>query len=264
MDSTAKFEVLAEVLKQNAPMVIAYSGGVDSAFLLAAAQRAIPDGYLAVIADSPSLPRAALRDALALAEGISAKIEVLETQEFENAEYLANPLNRCYFCKAELFQRMEQLAAARGFASLAYGENADDARYDRPGRTAAGQFRVLAPLNLAGLSKEEIRAESRKLGLPTADAPAQPCLSSRIPHGTPVTRESLLLVEKGEELVRSMGFRIFRVRFQAPAGAKVQIAVEEMAGLAGREEELISGLRQAGFQEVEIDSRGYAPPVPVS
>lgn len=264
MDSTPKFAALAEVLKKNTPMVIAYSGGVDSAFLLAAAQRAIPEGYLAVIADSPSLPRAALREALALAEGIGAKVEVLETQEFENSEYVANPVNRCYFCKAELFQRMEQLAATRGFASLAYGENADDARYDRPGRTAAGQFQVLAPLNLAGLSKEEIRAESRKLGLPTADAPAQPCLSSRIPHGTPVTRESLLLVEQGEEIVRSMGFRVFRVRFQAPAGARVQISPDELDGLKGREEDLLARLREVGFQQAEIDSRGYLAPAPVS
>ena len=137
---------------------------------------------------------------------------MVRTDELANADYASNPLNRCYFCKAELFNRLDQMARERGFAAIAYGENADDARQVRPGLRAAQEFAVVAPLKEAGLTKAEIRELSRQLGLPTADAPAQPCLSSRIPHGTPVTPEALGMIEQGEAFVRAMGFRVFRVR----------------------------------------------------
>ena len=156
----------------------------------------------------------------------------MATDELQDERYASNPVNRCYFCKAELFTKLDSLARERGFAAIAYGENADDMRQVRPGRLAAEQFQVIAPLRDAGLTKAEIRELSRELGLPTADAPAQPCLSSRIPHGTPVTVEALAMIERGEALVRSLGFKVFRVRHLAldhETRARVQIAPEEMA-----------------------------------
>jgi uncharacterized protein len=255
-----KLPALDAILRENWPLVIAYSGGVDSAYLLAEAHRVLADRVLGVIADSPSLPRAALAEALALAEQIGASVEVVQTEEFDNPQYTANPPNRCYFCKAELFTKLEELARIRGFRAIAYGENADDMQQLRPGRQAAAEFAVLAPLRDAGLTKSEIRDLSRALNLPTADAPAQPCLSSRIPWGTPVSTEALAMIERGEVHVRSLGFRVFRVRHLAEAEgarAKVQIAPEEMPRLSSLEAKIESGLLAAGYSAVEIDPEGY-------
>ncbi len=255
---------LDSILRAHAPLVVAYSGGVDSAYLLAEAQRVLGEAVLGVIADSPSLPRAALAEALALAAEIGAKVEVVKTEEFDNSEYTANPPNRCYFCKAELFTRLDELAKARGFSAIAYGENADDMQQVRPGRKAAEEFAVIAPLRDAGLTKAEIRERSRGLGLPTADAPAQPCLSSRIPWGTPVTVEALGMIERGEEALRALGFRIFRVRHIVEGGvakARVQIAPDEMAGLAPVRQAVENGLREVGYAAVEIDPAGYRSPI---
>lgn len=251
-----KVDVLKTCLRAHAPLVIAYSGGVDSAYLLAAAHAELGDAMLGVIADSPSLPRQALADGLALAERIGAPVEVIATEEMRDANYVSNPLNRCYFCKAELFKKLDELARGRGFAAIAYGENADDAAQVRPGRQAAAEFAVLAPLKDAGLTKAEIRTLSRELGLPTADAPAQPCLSSRIPHGTAVTTQALGMIERGEALVRSLGFQVFRVRHLEKT-ARVQIAPEEMARLQPVQAALLAGLRAVGYQAVEIDPAGY-------
>jgi uncharacterized protein len=259
-----KLNQLRAQLTAHAPLVVAYSGGVDSAYLLAEAHRTLGTQVLGVIADSPSLPRQALADALAVAEGFGAKVEVVKTGELDNPDYASNPPNRCYFCKAELFTQLDALARERGFRAIAYGENADDMKQERPGRKAATEFAVLAPLRDAGLTKEEIRALSRELGLPTADAPAQPCLSSRIPWGTPVTTAALEMVERGESLVRGLGFRVFRVRHvvrekdsPAMAIARVQIAPDEMAHLPGVEGELTAGLIGVGYTAVEIDPAGY-------
>ncbi len=261
-----KSAALDALLLSHAPLLVAYSGGVDSAFLLAAAHRALrPTGgtVLGVIADSPSLPRQALADALTLAhEVIGAPVEVVRTDEMEDENYVTNPLNRCYFCKSALFTRLDALAQERGFAAIAYGENADDMRQVRPGRQAAAEFAVLAPLRDAGLTKAEIRALSRALGLPTADAPAQPCLSSRIPHGTPVTGEALAMIERAEAFVRSLGFQVFRVRHHADAAAapiaRVQIAPDELAArLPAAAADLEAGILAAGYREVQIDPQGY-------
>jgi uncharacterized protein len=264
----AKAGRLKALLEAHAPLVIAYSGGVDSAYLLAAAHAALGDRALGVIADSASLPREALKEALALAGQIGTPVEVVATGELQDPRYASNPVNRCYFCKAELFTKLDSLARERGYAAIAYGENADDMRQARPGRLAAEQFKVLAPLRDAGLTKAEIRELSRALGLPTADAPAQPCLSSRIPHGTPVTVEALAMIERGEALVRSLGFKVFRVRHLAlerEMRARVQIAPEEMGRLEGGMESsiaetLVAGLRGAGYDGVEIDPAGYRSP----
>ncbi|MEI6714005.1 MAG: ATP-dependent sacrificial sulfur transferase LarE [Verrucomicrobiota bacterium] len=257
-----KQEQLRQILRAHAPVLIAYSGGVDSAYLLAEAFHTLGAlQMLGVIADSASLPRRALSEALALASRLGVPVEVVATSELENPDYNQNPLNRCYFCKAELFGRLERLAGERGFRALAYGENFDDLKQIRPGRLAASEFSVLAPLRDAGLTKAEIRILSREMDLPTADAPSQPCLSSRIPHGTAVTVGALSMVESGEEWVRSLGFSVFRVRHMVQGDqkfvAKVQIAPEEMSGIEAVQSDLVSGLRAVGYAEVEIDPAGY-------
>lgn len=254
-----------EILRESAPLLIAYSGGVDSACLLALAHAELGSAAHGVIADSPSLPRAALGEAIRVAEKIGARVEVVRTSEFDDERYLSNPPNRCYFCKAELFSKMESLARTRGFRHIAYGENADDPADLRPGSRAAAEFQVIAPLKLAGLTKADIREISRRLGLPTHDAPAQPCLSSRIPHGTRVTPEALALVESGEAALRSMGYRIFRVRYlkETPPAARVQIAPEEMPPGEDWKNPLVDLLKKTGFAEVEIDPAGYRAPAAV-
>ncbi|MGH7935947.1 MAG: ATP-dependent sacrificial sulfur transferase LarE, partial [Chthoniobacterales bacterium] len=171
-----KVQSLREILRVHAPLVVAYSGGVDSAFLLAVSAETLGANCLGVIADSPSLPRQALHDALQLAREIKARVEVVQTREMEDVNYASNPANRCYFCKAELFTTLDRLARAREFRAIAYGENADDAQQMRPGRQAASEFHVLAPLKEVGLTKSEIRHLSRGMHLATADVPAQPCL----------------------------------------------------------------------------------------
>jgi len=254
---------LQEVLRRHAPLLIAYSGGVDSTLLLAVAHETLDTQCTGVIADSPSLPRASLTEALRVAKSFGAHVEIIPTTELEDPRYAENPPNRCYFCKAELFSKMEEIAAKRGFSTLAYGENADDPADLRPGSRAATEFSVIAPLKEAGLTKADVRELSHSMGLATSDAPAQPCLSSRIPHGVPVTREALDFVERGEEIVRNFGFRIFRVRYLPPEGvlskpgAKIQIAPAEMPGLEAIRSDLTAALKATGFGNVEIDPGGY-------
>lgn len=258
-DLAAKEVLLEGILSRHAPLLIAYSGGVDSTLLLAIAHRTLGNQATGIIADSPSLPRASLNEAVRVAKEMGAQLELVATTELEDPRYAENPMNRCYFCKAELFTRMDQVARERGFASIAYGENADDLAHLRPGSQAAAEFSVIAPLKEAGLTKADVRALSRKLGLPTADAPAQPCLSSRIPHGTRVTSEALDYVERGEAIVRQFGFKVFRVRYVPlegidRPGAKVQVSPEEMPRLESTRSTLIAALSASGFSRVEIDS----------
>ncbi len=259
-----KVRELRSVLKGAGRLLVAYSGGVDSTFLLAEATDILGEAAIGVLADSPSLPRAALQGAVDVAKAFGAKVEVIATTELEDPRYASNPFNRCYFCKFELFTRMQEIANARGFPALAYGENAEDAFQVRPGAGAAREFRVLAPLRMAGLTKEEIRFLSRERGLPTADMPAQPCLSSRIPHGTPVTRDALKMIEQAEEFVRLCGFIVFRVRYIAvPEGlpsAKLQVDPAENGKLVPMEGTIRQALRAIGFQNLLIDPNGYSPP----
>jgi len=254
-----KLARLEEILRSRAPLLVAYSGGVDSTCLLAAATRTLGNAATGIIADSPSLPREALAEALDVAQGMGARVEVVATTEFDDERYASNPLNRCYFCKAELFTRMDALAQARNVAAIAYGENADDPAHLRPGSQAAKEFAVIAPLKEAGLTKADVRELSRRWQLPTADAPAQPCLSSRIPHGTPVTREAIGLVERAEAFVKSAGVRVFRVRYLAgvPPSARVQVAPEELTALRALWPQVEQGVRAAGFGEAVLDPEGY-------
>jgi pyridinium-3,5-biscarboxylic acid mononucleotide sulfurtransferase len=259
-----KLRELRTILSGTGPLLVAYSGGVDSTFLLAEAAGVLSDRALGVIADSPSLPRSTLADALANAKSFGAQVEVISTAELDDPRYISNPVNRCYFCKLELFTKMHRMAADRGFSTLAYGENADDAQQIRPGSGAAREFRVLAPLRVAGLTKAEIRQLSRERHLPTAEMPAQPCLSSRIPHGTAVTTNALRMIEQAEEYVRSRGFRIFRVRYLEEPGrspvAKLQLDPMEMCQLPPLEAQIRDALRAIGFRDLTIDPDGYQAP----
>src|SRR5438876_8482755 len=207
-----KLEQLRELIRSYGSCLVAYSGGVDSVFLARVARDVLGDRSLAAIADSPSLPRRELREALEIADKFQIPVHVVRTKEFENPAYLANPNDRCYFCKHELFDVLTPIARAEGFAVVAYGENASDVGDYRPGAQAAAEFQVRAPLKEVGLTKTEIREWSAQLGLPTADKPQMACLSSRIPYGEPVTEEKLRMIEQAENVLRDLGFYDVRVR----------------------------------------------------
>ncbi len=258
----AKLESLRRLMRSLDSCVVAYSGGVDSAFLAVVAFQELGQRSVAVIADSPSLPRHELAEAKAIAETFQLPLEVAATEEFKNGHYVANPPNRCYFCKAALFQKLIPLARQRGFAAVVYGENASDAGEIRPGRAAAEEFAVRAPLREVGLTKAEIRQLSRTMGLPTAEKPAQPCLSSRIPYGERVTPEKLRMIEAGEQAIRRLGIRYLRVRLHELGSgylARIEIPQEEWhhfwEGALG--EKAGNVLRQVGFQYAVLDLLGY-------
>lgn len=207
-----KLDQLRDLLRSYGSCLVAYSGGVDSVFLARVARDVLGDKSLAVIADSPSLPRRELEEALEIAKTFEIPVRVVRTQEFDNPSYTANPTNRCYFCKHELFTELEPIACEEKFAVIAYGENASDIGDFRPGAQAAKEFQVRAPLKEVGLTKAEIREFSAQLGLPTADKPQMACLSSRIPYGEMVTPEKLRMIEAAENVLRDLGFYDVRVR----------------------------------------------------
>lgn len=257
-----KLEQLESLLRAMGGCLVAYSGGVDSAFLACVAHRVLGEASVAVLADSPSLPRSELNEAVALAERFGFPLEVIKTLEFENEAYLTNPPNRCYFCKHALFEAMEALAAARGVPFLLYGENMDDLGDVRPGAQAAAQFQVRAPLKEAGLTKAEIRALSAHLGLPTADKPQMACLSSRIPHGERVTPAKLTQIEQAEQHLRSLGFHDVRVRhheLSQGALARIEIGPDEMSRCMewATRQQMVEKLQALGYQQVTLDLIGY-------
>ena len=257
-----KLNRLRDILRGYESCLVAYSGGVDSVLLAHVAHEVLGDQMLAVIADSPSLPRRELAEAREIAEAQGFPLRIVHTREFANPDYTENPVNRCYYCKHELFTRLEPIALEGGFAVLAYGENASDIGDHRPGAEAAKQFEVRAPLKEAGLAKGDIRALSAALGLPTADKPQMPCLSSRIPYGQPVTPEKLAMIEQAEGVLRDAGFREVRVRHhEQPGGslAKLELGQAEMERFV-REDMMASvsaQLREAGFTDVTLDTKGY-------
>jgi pyridinium-3,5-biscarboxylic acid mononucleotide sulfurtransferase len=254
----AKQAKLFSILKPMRRVIIAYSGGADSAYLAWAAHRVLGKNALAVTADSASIPESHKRDAETFAHDCGFRHEYIATHEFDNPDYIKNDPNRCFHCKDELFTRLKRLACERGIEHIAYGVNVDDLGDYRPGQHAAQLHEAEAPLVDAGLSKAEIRELSRLSGLATWDRPAAACLSSRIPYGTPVTIESVKTVERGEEAVRQLGFRQFRVRFHGKL-VRIEIAKEELASALNPEmaERFVAIFKPLGFHYVTIDLEGY-------
>ncbi|MGA2634748.1 MAG: ATP-dependent sacrificial sulfur transferase LarE [Terracidiphilus sp.] len=257
-EATAKLHALEARLEQLGSLMVAYSGGVDSAFLAGTAHRVLGDRMLAVLADSPSLARRDLEQARAFANDLKMPLHVVATEELERPEYARNDANRCFHCKDELFAVMEALGPKLGFSHIAYGMNADDTRDFRPGQRAAEEHAVLAPLAEAGLTKIEVRALAKTAGYSLWDRPAAPCLSSRVEYGRTVTREVLEQVEKAEESLRQLGFRELRVRHHGEV-ARVEIARAELPRALSMEmmDSISAALRQAGFQYVALDCEGF-------
>jgi uncharacterized protein len=258
MDLALKQSRLLELLSGLGRTMVAYSGGVDSAYLAWAAHQALGSEMLAVIADSPSLARTQLHDAMAFAHEHQIPLRVIQTQEMEKHEYARNDTSRCFHCKDELFHVMSEFAAAEGFQAIAYGVNLDDQGDFRPGQKAAGKHGVAAPLLQAGLSKAEIRELARLAALRVWDKPASACLSSRIEYGRPVTREALLAVERGEDALRALGFRQVRVRHHGEI-ARIEIAREELAAALNLAmfAEFTRIFKDLGFTYVTVDAEGF-------
>lgn len=257
-DLTAKRERLEARLRSLGRTLVAYSGGVDSAFLADTARRVLGDDMLAVIADSPSLARFQLRDAMAFAQERQIPLEVIATHELERPEYARNDGSRCFHCKDELFTFMEEFRRQRRFDCIAYGVNADDQGDFRPGQEAARRHQVAAPLLEAGLGKQEIRELARLAGLRVWDKPASACLSSRIEYGRPVTGEALAAVEQGEEALRVLGFRQVRVRHHGPI-VRIEIAREELRRALdpAMAEQFTRIFKALGFTYVTLDLEGF-------
>jgi uncharacterized protein len=253
-----KQEKLFSILKSLRRVLVAYSGGTDSAYLAWAASRVLGDDALAITADSPSIPESHKRDAAEYARICGFRHEFIPTYEFENPDYVKNAPDRCYHCKDELFTRLEEVARERGVEHIIYGVNRDDLGDHRPGQQAAWRHQVKAPLVEAGLSKAEIRELARLAGLPFWDRPAAACLSSRIPYGTEVTPERVKTVEKGEEAVRALGFRQFRVRYHGEL-VRLEFAPDELERALNVEmaARLTAIFKPLGFHYVTVDLEGY-------
>jgi len=254
----SKRAALDKILRALGRTLLAYSGGVDSAFLSWAAHQALADDMLAVIADSPSLARTQLADAFAFAGEHGIPVKVIATNELDRPEYSRNDASRCFFCKDELFTVMEDFRRQHGFESVAYGVNLDDEGDFRPGQLAAEQHRVAAPLRDAGLTKQDIRDLSRAAGLRIWDKPASACLSSRIEYGRPVTREALSIVEQGEDALRALGFRQFRVRHHGEI-VRIEIGRDELPRAldSGMAATFTATFKALGFKFVTLDLEGF-------
>jgi uncharacterized protein len=277
VSTSVKFDRLREILGSYGSCLVAYSGGVDSVFLAYVARQVLGEKTLAAIADSASLPRRELNEALAIAQQFQFPVRVIATNEFDNPAYLSNPINRCYFCKHELFTQLAPIATAESFAVIAYGENASDIGDYRPGAKAAAEFSIRAPLKEAALTKADIRELSAQLGLPTSDKPQMACLSSRIPYGEAVTEQKLSMVEQAENLLRDLGFYDVRVRHhelsaasnplglpsaKAPSSqslARIEVGLSEISRLldADTSAKVAQGLKKIGYVHVTLDLQGY-------
>lgn len=258
MTLTQREQALDRLLADLGSVVVAFSGGVDSAYLAVRAHRVLGDRALAVTGVSPSLAEAQRAQAVDVAHRFGLRHELVETGEVDDPRYVSNDASRCYWCKTELFRRLLPLARGRGFRHVAYGLIQDDLADFRPGHRAAAEAGVRSPLAEAGLGKDDVRQLSRAMGLPTWDLPASPCLSSRIPYGTIVTRDALRRVERAETAIRALGFREFRVRHLGETG-RLEIAPAEMERLADPAvaQAAADAVRAAGYRDARIDAEGY-------
>jgi uncharacterized protein len=249
---------LGDLIASFGSVIIAFSGGVDSAYLGWVATRVLGDAALCVTADSPSYPDRHRQLALRTAQRFGFRHEIVRTGELDRAEYRSNPVNRCYYCKHELYTVLSDVARARGFETIADGSNADDRGDYRPGRQAAREFGVRSPLDEIGLTKSDIRELSRRASLPTWDEPASACLSSRIPYHSEVTDEKLRMIERAELVLHDLGFRVCRVRHHDTL-ARLEFGLAEMprAFEPGVRDRIVTGLLAIGYQHVTVDLRGY-------
>jgi uncharacterized protein len=257
-DLAERLEVMAANIRDLETVLVAFSGGVDSSLVLEVGSQVLREDCLGVIASSPSLPRTELDSALEIAAARGWRVRVLETAEVERADYSANTPDRCYFCKSELYDRLDEVAAETGANAILDGFNRDDRADWRPGRRAAVEHTVVSPLDRAGLTKDDVREAARELGLPNWDKPAAACLSSRIPYGIPVTVDILSRVESAEQVLRAEGFRQLRVR-DANAKATLEVEAHELSRL--REPDRLARierrLRILGYTSVAVDDAGY-------
>ena len=251
-----KVDVLKNILKEMGSLVIGMSGGVDSVLLSYLASQVLGVRALAVTADSPSLPRRELAETVRLAEKFGFKHQLIRTAEVSDPRYSANPVDRCYFCKNELFDHLDEIAQKGNFRWVCYGENVDDQSDHRPGGIAAQEHQVRAPLKEAGLTKADIRTLAQHFGLPVWNKPAMACLASRFPYGTQITPEKLAQVEAAEDFLWDLGFRQYRVRHHGEI-ARIEVELGEMRELMDRAGEINARLRDIGFTYIAVDLAGY-------